>query len=610
MKFCDQRTHLVGALLTGILMLASCGGDGSVAPDSDGTKQNSPKFQQGATQIISTTGEVTVFDKGRSGSRTISLTDGRNPRTNEALGSGTRITTGPYSEAILLFSNGSYATLGPESDLLIDSFEQQEFDDSDKKIETFVEEVSPSRVKLDLDFGELILKVRKLKRDSSLEIGTPFGIAGVRGTQFRLNLDKDAVDVSVLSGSVEFIDKKKVARTIDKQRRLVTIKRGVPKQSALSPDLRSRIETVNRASGKKMTSVSLQKLFKAYEEVNSKQSLYDQKRRLDRLLAAGGKKSTDAAVKRGLDWLKAKQDPDGSWGANAKDAQGQLKPMNKNAMTGMALLCFFGHGDFQDSADYGETVLKALRFLTADPPKRSNIVKGSTGCYAHAIRTQALCEAYSMTKLKMLEPWAKTAAETVVKGQNESGGWAYGYGKGQAAHIDLSVTGWNIDALTAAALSGLYVEGLGEAMDKAIAYVKRCQDKTGKFAYKEGSGGKASLTGMGVTCLQVWNHAKAPEALKGLEWIVANQATNWSEVNVYEWHRSTRACFQATGVSGGRKYWDSWNKDFQDIVCGAQLSDGSWPSAYHFHGDSDVFRTTMAIHMLEVYYYWPRPPSR
>ena len=120
MKFCDQRTHLVGALLTGILMLASCGGDGSVAPDSDGTKQNSPKFQQGATQIISTIGEVTVFDKGRSGSRTISLTDGRSPRTNEALGSGTRIRTGPYSEAILLFSNGSYATLGPESDLLID----------------------------------------------------------------------------------------------------------------------------------------------------------------------------------------------------------------------------------------------------------------------------------------------------------------------------------------------------------------------------------------------------------------------------------------------------------------------------------------------------------
>ena len=40
-------------------------------------------------------------------------------------------------------------------------------------------------------------------------------------------------------------------------------------------------------------------------------------------------------------------------------------------------------------------------------------------------------------------------------------------------------------------------------MDKAVAYTKRCQDKTGKFAYKEGTGGRPSLTGTGVLCLQI-----------------------------------------------------------------------------------------------------------
>ena len=34
-------------------------------------------------------------------------------------------------------------------------------------------------------------------------------------------------------------------------------------------------------------------------------------------------------------------------------------------------------------------------------------------------------------------------------------------------------------------LDGDFIDGLDEAMDKAIAYVKRCQDKSGKFAYKE-----------------------------------------------------------------------------------------------------------------------------
>ena len=75
-------------------------------------------------------------------------------------------------------------------------------------------------------------------------------------------------------------------------------------------------------------------------------------------------------------------------------------------------------------------------------------------------------------------------------------------------------------------LTGLRLDGLDQAMDKAIAYVKRCQDRTGKFAYKERSSGKASLTGAGVLCLQLWKNAKSEEAKKGLEWIVNNQVHN------------------------------------------------------------------------------------
>ena len=56
-----------------------------------------------------------------------------------------------------------------------------------------------------------------------------------------------------------------------------------------------------------------------------------------------------------------------------------------------------------------------------------------------------------MTKIPKLKEYAKRAAEVIIKGQNESGGWAYGYGKGPVAHTDLSVTGWNIQALKAAA---------------------------------------------------------------------------------------------------------------------------------------------------------------
>ena len=330
----------------------------------------------------------------------------------------------------------------------------------------------------------------------------------------------------------------------------------------------------------------------------------DPKKRIERLRSGGGKDITETAIMKGLNWLKSVQDEDGGWGNKDKDDQGNPKKTDRNAMTAMALLAYLGHCELQDSPTFGPTVQKGIDFLTSTPP--DGPVQGGAGSYSHPIRTYALCEAYTMTKIPKLKEYAKRAAEVVVKGQNESGGWAYGYGKGPVAHTDLSVTGWNIQALKAAALTGISIDGLDASMDKAAAYTKRCQDATGKFAYKEGSGGKPSLTGTGVLCLQIWKNASSKEAQLGLDWIIANQKQEWKQIDVYEWYYHAQACFQATGVSGGSKYWRAWNKNFQQIVCGAQASDGHWPHGKHFHGDTDIYRTTMTILMLEVYYrYMP-----
>jgi len=324
------------------------------------------------------------------------------------------------------------------------------------------------------------------------------------------------------------------------------------------------------------------------------------KARVESIASGGGRQRIYDAVSRGLEWLKANQDDDGSWGANDKRS-GLPFSTDKNAMTGMALLCFLGHGQLQDSPEYGITVRRAIESLISTPPD-SGITQGNRGSYSHPIRTYALCEAYAMTKQRKLKPFAEKATEAIIKGQHESGGWAYGYRKGPTAHVDLSVTGWNVQALKAATLTGLRLDGLELAMDKAMAYVKRCQDEDGKFAYKEGTSGKASLTGAGVLCLQLWKNAKSLEVQKGLEWIVSNQAGEWSKVNAYEWYYHAQACFQATGVNGGTKYWKAWNENFQEILLKTQAGDGHWPQGAHFHGDTDLYRTTMTILMLEVFY--------
>ena len=80
---------------------------------------------------------------------------------------------------------------------------------------------------------------------------------------------------------------------------------------------------------------------------------------------------------------------------------------------------------------------KAIDFITSTTPEPE--IKGGPGSYSHPIRTYALCEAYTMTKIKKLEEYARRSTLHIINGQNENGGWAYGYGKGVAAHTYLSV---------------------------------------------------------------------------------------------------------------------------------------------------------------------------
>ena len=189
----------------------------------------------------------------------------------------------------------------------------------------------------------------------------------------------------------------------------------------------------------------------------------------------------------------------------------------------------------------------------------------------------------------------------IINGQNENGGWAYGYGKIVAAHRLVSY--WmEHTSFESGCIWGTIL--IDEA--KTIKYTKECQDKQGKFAYQRGKG--EIKFNRCFLCLQIWKNAKSEEAEKGLEWIVQNEAikTEWSQIDVYGWYYNAQACFQATGVSGGSKFWKAWNKDFQQTVCSNQAPDGHWPHGNHFHGDTDIYRTTMAILMLEVYYrYMP-----
>ncbi len=316
------------------------------------------------------------------------------------------------------------------------------------------------------------------------------------------------------------------------------------------------------------------------------------------------KSKTEMAVVKGLNWLQQNQNSDGSWG----DA-------TKGAMTGLALLCFLGHGETPESQQYGLTVNRAVQWILDNGTKnegRLHMAKAfsQSGVYEHGICTYALGEYYTMTKDERVAELFKQAITYIVQGQGPGGGWMYSYDK---TADDLSVGGWQIQALKAAHLSQLNISGVDQALDKAIAYIERVKGPKGGYGYREAAD-KYSLTGVGILCQLFWKGDRGA-LRKGMEWLLDETEKSkpvkykGEDADLYAWYYHTQACLMFGGSA-----WTKWNRWFQDEICDAQKEDGSWPvPGGKAHGPQAgenmtgaVYRTTLCVLMLEVFYrYMP-----
>jgi len=145
-----------------------------------------------ADEVKSVVGNVRVLKvKG-----TVTISIAGNP--HEALKEGAfvqqkqEIQTAKDSQAWLLFSNGTTVTIQPNSIFSVDKFLQTPFD-SDKVDYTKVKsEPSISQTKISVNEGSIIADVAKLKKDSTFQIGTPVGVAGIRGTLIQVTVNTTA----------------------------------------------------------------------------------------------------------------------------------------------------------------------------------------------------------------------------------------------------------------------------------------------------------------------------------------------------------------------------------------------------------------------------------
>ena len=80
---------------------------------------------------------------------------------------GASVETGPGGSALLLLSNGTVVTVTENAKMKIKSFDQEAFTSNGKSMKDFQEELSPSRVLVDLEVGSLVVQTKKLSKKSN-----------------------------------------------------------------------------------------------------------------------------------------------------------------------------------------------------------------------------------------------------------------------------------------------------------------------------------------------------------------------------------------------------------------------------------------------------------
>ena len=246
-------------------------------------------------------------------------------------------------------------------------------------------------------------------------------------------------------------------------------------------------------------------------------------------------------------------------------------------MTALALMCLLADSPSLDSGNHAKNMSKALA-LSNLHPRKSDPTEPAQKLLAPHSHPSVMREAYLMSKDPALEKFVTPAVQSIIDGQNESGGWAYGYGKGQSPHRPVR----NLLARSDLALGIPYWVALPEidrAPKKATDYVSKCQAAKGTFAYKIGTGGKPSLTGAGAYCLMLTEKNLKKQALDEHEF-ARGQPSQILE-------RSRPLCpllqlprLRLHGFFAGRtKGHTLWKKRSTQLILENQLPDGSWPVA-------------------------------
>lgn len=295
------------------------------------------------------------------------------------------------------------------------------------------------------------------------------------------------------------------------------------------------------------------------------------------------------AVDRGFRYLQAQQNTDGSFGRGR---------YGRNVgITALAALAFMSDGNLPGRGPYGDEVSRALDFVLANSTE-SGLLAAETShgpMYGHGFATLFLAEIYGMADSPALERRIHDALvkaiELIVGTQNDEGGWRYNPIPFDA---DVSVTIAQVMALRAARNAGIRVPR--ETIDRAVEYVRACQNPDGGFKYMLHTGGSAwPRTAAGVATLFYAGIYEDDSIDRGVDYLMRIALPGETRPSQAHYYYGHYYAVQAMYLAGG-EHWQRWWPGIREELIERQTSGGGWMD--HHAGGS--YGTAMSLIILQM----------
>lgn len=298
-------------------------------------------------------------------------------------------------------------------------------------------------------------------------------------------------------------------------------------------------------------------------------------------------------IQRGLAWLARTQNADGSF-------TGGTRYGRHVGITALACLAFMADGHIPGRGGYGENVQRGLDFILANLNETGLLAADTSHgpMYGHGFAALFLGEVYGMTaggpntaqSARVYEALVK-ATRLIVQTQNSEGGWRYNPVPHDA---DISVTICEIMALRSARNAGIDVPK--ETIDRAVEYVRRCQNPDGGFKYQLTTGGSAwPRSAAGVASLYYAGIYEDDAIDRGLEYLVNNALPGRNARQGPHYFYGHYYAVQAMYLAGG-DWWRQWWPRIRDDLIESQRAEGFWDDQHA----GPEYGTSMALIILQM----------